>query len=230
MAAVREVQQDTELLQLRYRLSGTWSDGTVCRYALKDPNKGQDKPARLQTDPLPASLRLLRLWPGDPEPALGATIAYQTTGTLVLGLWSDESVWTGQRVGICRLVDERVYPVQATLRSGAQIRLRIVALGGPALSAQGLSASPNDSHRGHLPPGIQLTPGEVLTTWNGDHYQIVPPVQRDALGDTVGLSWLGQGALPPELPGVPSPDPTSPVNPADPDDPTTDGWWNEGLP
>lgn len=226
LSAVEEVQADAELNALRFRLSATWSDGAACRYSVKDPNKGQDRPTRLQTDPIPASLRLLRLWPGDPEPDVGASVSYQG-GTLVLGLWSDESAYTGQRVGVCRLVDARAYPTPAALADGSLLRLRIVALDAPAMTAEGLSATTNNSHRAHLPPGVQLQPGDTLSTSTGDQYRVVPPVQRDALGDTLGLSWQGQ-ELTPALPGVTDPDPTTPPTETGP--PGHSGWWDEGLP
>ncbi|WP_339098303.1 hypothetical protein WDJ50_18655 (plasmid) [Deinococcus sp. VB142] len=107
LGAIAEVQSDPELNALRFPLSGSWSDGTQCRYAVKDPNKGQRRERQLQTDPLPASLRLLKICPGDPAPLPGSHADYQG-GRLVLGLWSDESAYTGQRVGVCRLVDERM--------------------------------------------------------------------------------------------------------------------------
>lgn len=127
-------------------------------------------------------------------------------------------------------LDTALFPVVATTASGASLRLRIEALKGQALTVEGHGASANDSHRGHLPPGVQLTPGEVLSTTDGDHYRVVPPIQRDSLGDTVGLSWLGRGARPPELPPVPNPDPTTPPTSPDPGTPGGSDWWNEGLP
>lgn len=224
--AAADKARSPEILEVRFPLSVPWSDGATCRYSVKDPNKTQDKPLRLQTDPMPASLRLLRVCPGDVEPALGASTPYQT-GTLVLGLWSDESVYTGQRVGICRLVDARAYPTPAALADGSLLRLRIVALDAPAMTAEGLSATTNNSHRAHLPPGVQLQPGDTLSTSTGDQYRVVPPVQRDALGDTLGLSWQGQ-ELTPALPGVTDPDPTTPPTETGP--PGHSGWWDEGLP
>lgn len=225
--ALAEVQADAELNALRFRETGTWSDGTACRFNVRDPNKGgRSSETRLQTDPIPASLRLLRVHPEDPSPAPGASLTHQG-GLLVLGLYADQSVWTGQAVGVCRLVDERAYPLVAMV--GTQgFRLRIEALDTAALTADGQSATANNSHRGSLPPGVTLQPGEVLSTSAGDRYQVVPPVQRDALGDTVGLGWQGPGTERPPLPEPGNPDPTPDV--PDPGSPGRDPWWDEGLP
>ncbi|MDL2342566.1 hypothetical protein QOL99_00185 [Deinococcus sp. MIMF12] len=210
---------------LLYTERATWSDGLTRRFSLGDPNQEGGKGfTRLQTDPIPASLRLLRLYPGDPEPEPGTHAPYQG-GSLVFGLWGDESAWTGQRVGVCRLVDERAYPQVATI--GTQgFRLRITALDAPALSVSGgndLQASANNSHRGHLPPGVHLHPGEEITTADGDRYLVVPPVQRDSLGDVVGLSWQGSGAPQTQPPAedVSAPDPAPTPTTGD------DSWWKE---
>lgn len=225
MGDVSEVQTDPELIAVRFREVATWSDEVERRFSVKDPNKGESGRGftRLQTDPVAASLRLLRFAPGTEPPALGATAPYQG-GRLHLGLWGDESRWTGQAVGVCRLVDERVYPLVATIGT-VGFRLRISALDAPALSVSGgndLQATANDSHRGHLPPGVQLQPGEVITTGDGDRYQVVPPVQRDALGDTVGLSWQASGVAQPQPPADGTGGaPTTPAQPA----PGDDSWW-----
>ncbi|MDV6376243.1 hypothetical protein [Deinococcus arenicola] len=226
MGAVAEVQGDAELNAVRFRHTATWSDGTACRFSVRDPNKGgRSSETQLQTDPIPASLRLLRVHPDDGRPTPGASLMYQGE-RLVLGLYADQSIWTGQQVGVCRLVDERAYPLVATV--GAQgFRLRIVALDTAALTADGLSARTNNSHRGHLPPGVTLQPGEVLTTSEGDRYMVTPPVERDALGDTVGLSWQGQDTPRPPLPDPVNPDPTPDPNPSPPN---LDPWWDEQLP
>ena len=232
---IADIQGDAELNALRFPLTGSWSDGTQCRYAVKDPNKGQRRERQLQTDPLPASLRLLRLAPGSPVPALGAHTEYQG-GVLVLGTWSDESAYTGQRVGICRLVDERVYPLYAVSAQG-YLRVRIMALDAAAVTtgSNDLQVISNNSHRGHLPPGVRLDVGEVLTTSEGDQYEVVPPVQRDALGDTVGLSWQRGGAayIPPAAPAPehnePAPSEPTPAPTPAPDINPDDRWWKEGL-
>lgn len=214
---VEAVQGDAELNAVRFPLSATWSDGTSNRFNVRDPHRGDSRQGftRMQTDPIPASLRLVRFHPTDPEPALGSGLDYQG-GQLVLGLWGDSSNWTGQRVGVCRLVDDRAYPLVATIGTRG-FRLRITALNATAATASDLSLDRNDSHRGHLPPGVHLTPGEVITTDTGDQYQVVPPVQRDGLGDVVGLSWQGRaedrapsaGNDPTPLP-APSPQPPVP--------------------
>ena len=228
--AVDQIQADEELNALRFRLSGTWSDGTTTRYSVRDPNKGNGGKGfqRLSTDPLPASLRLLGIWPGDPEPAPGAVIDYQG-GKLVLGLWSDESIWTGQRTGVCRLVDERAYPLMAFSEQG-WFRLRVSAQDAPALTSTSndLTPSVNNSHWLDTPPGVRLEVGEVVTTTEGDVYTVAPPVQRDLLGDRVGGSWQrkGEAVTPPDPAspdGTPSPAPAPDANP-------DDSWWREGLP
>lgn len=127
--------------------------------------------------------------------------------------------------------DTALYPTPATTASGAAFRVRIEALDTPAISVdgEGLTGSSNNSHMGHLPAGVQLQPGEVITTADSDRYMVVPPVQRSSLGDQVGLSWQGSGAAPrPPLPAPASPDPTPDATPATPP-PTSDDWWNEGL-
>lgn len=230
-SALAEIQGDAELNAVRFRETGTWSDGTACRFSVRDPNKGgRSSETQLQTDPIPASLRLLRVHPDDSRPSSGASLSYQG-GLLVLGLYADSSIWTGQQVGVCRLVDERAYPLVATVPAAGGspqvFKLRIVALDVAALTAQGLSASANNSHRGFLPPGLTLQPGQSLTTQDGDRYLVVPPVQRDALGDVLGLSWQGQDAPRPPLPDPVSPDPTPEPNPTPPD---RDPWWDEQTP
>ncbi|CAM3269028.1 hypothetical protein DESA109040_05910 [Deinococcus saxicola] len=212
---------------LLYTLTGTWSDGTLCRFSVRDPNKGgRSSETQLQTDPIPASLRLLRVHPDDARATPGASLIYQGE-RLVLGLWADQSIWTGQQVGVCRLVDERAYPLVAMI--GVQgFRLRIKALDAPPVQATGLTGTPNNSGLAYTPPGVTLQPGDTFTTDAGDRYQVVPPVQRDALGDTVGVSWQGQGAERPPLPTPDNPDPT-PDTP-DSGSPGRDPWWDEGLP
>ena len=51
---------------------------------------------------------------------------------------------------------------------------------------------------------------------------MLPPVQRDVLGDTLGLSYLGC-ELAPTIPDEGQPDVPPAPNPADSDDP----WWTE---
>ena len=212
-----------------------WADGSQCQFSITDLTQGDAGKgfARLQTDPLPASLRLLRLAPGSWTPALGSHTPYQG-GTLHLGLWSDESAYTSQHVGICRLVDERVYPLYAVSAQG-YFRVRIMALDAAAVTtgSNDLQVISNNSHRGYLPPGVRLDVGEVLTTSEGDQYEVVPPVQRDALGDTVGLSWQRGGAAytPPPAPehNEPAPSEPTPAPTPAPDINPDDRWWKEGL-
>lgn len=85
-------------------------------YSVRSPDRGSwgQGQAQLSTDPLSASLRLLKVPPGQPEPEIGATAPYQG-GTLVLAAWSDTSAYTGGRVGVCRLIDERLRPGLAAI-------------------------------------------------------------------------------------------------------------------
>lgn len=196
---------------------GTWSDGVTRSFKLADLNRlTTTGPARLVEDPMPASLRLVKFHPDDPLPKTGAAVQARD-GFFVLGLFTDQGNLFRTRVGVGRLVDERVYPLTATI--GTQgFRLRIEALDTQALRATDLSLSSNDSHRGYLPPGVHLQPGEVITIMDGDQYRVVPPVQRDTLGDTVGLSWQAraedrtptEGNDPTPLP-APSPQPPAPA-------------------
>ncbi|MBB5234469.1 hypothetical protein [Deinococcus budaensis] len=222
---------------LLYTASSTFSQAGLVQYGLRDlnsENAGRNA-VRLATDPIPASLRVLNILPGSPRPETGES-ARHGQARLYVGDWTDTHPVTGIAFAVCRLVDERAYPLVATIGT-VGFRLRISALGAPALSVNGgndLQATANDSHRGHLPPGVQLQPGEVITTVGGDRYQVVPPVQRDALGDTVGLSWQGSGAGAPRPPLSPpgSPDPTP--GPAPTPTPRPDGsydpWWDEETP
>lgn len=121
--------------------------------------------------------------------------------------------------------DTALYPTLATLSGGAQIRLRIEALDAPPGGPQDgndLGEGANNSHRGHLPAGVSVPAGVTLTTAAGDVYLVVPPIQRDSLGDTLGLSWRGpQGSREP----TPGNDPTPTTPPSS--TPSVPGWWNE---
>lgn len=208
-----------------------WSDGVERRFKVSDPNRATDlAPLGLSKDPLPASLRLVKFHPDEPWPAAPASVM-SSKGLLLLGMLTDESNLFGTRVGVCRLVDERAYPAVAGTADGQSIRLRIQALATAALNGgDGLKVDANNSHRGFLPPGIALQVGDVLTLSGGDQYQVVPPVQRDALGDTLGLSWMGsEVSRTPTEGNDPTPDP-----PADPEQPAPgqappggyDPWWD----
>lgn len=234
LPAIREAfaQAKRANADLLFPESASWSDGVTRRFKVGDPNRlTGTAPLALVNDPMPASLRLLKVHPDDPRPDPGASCTC-SEGYLVLGVWTDEGKLSGSRSGVCRLVDERAYPLTATIGAvGFRIRIQARDAAALAVSGEGLSGTANDSHLGHLPPGVHLQPGEVITTAEGDRYQVVPPVQRDALGDTVGLSWQGQGSGHAPLPEPASGDPTPDVPPA-PDAPTPgrDPWWDEGLP
>ena len=210
-----------------------WSDGVERRFKVVDPNRATDlAPLGLSTDPLPSSLRLVKVHPDDALPAAPASVT-SSKGLLVLGMLTDESNLFGTRVGVCRLVDERAYPLYAVSAQG-YFRLRITALDAAAVTtgSNDLQFISNNSHRGHLPPGVRLDVGEVFTTFEGDQYEVVPPVQRDALGDTVGLSWQRGGATytPPAPPADPAPGEPAPTPaPAQPESNPDDAWWKEGL-
>lgn len=224
-AALAQAKRDNAEFFLPLKLA--WSDGVTRAFKVTDPNRlSTTAPTQLSTDPIPASLRLVKFGPDDALPAPGASVQ-GPEGLLVLGMFTDAGNLFGTRVGVCRLVDARAYPTPAALADGSLLRLRIVALDAPAMTAEGLSGTTNNSHRAHLPPGVQLQPGDTLSTSTGDQYRVVPPVQRDALGDTLGLSWQGQ-ELTPALPGVTDPDPTTPPTETGP--PGHSGWWDEGLP
>lgn len=213
---------------LIYRKTGVWSDGTSCRFSLQDPNKGEGGRGlvKVQTNPMTASLRLLRVHPADRRPVLGATLS-TPDGLVVLGVWGDTADITLQGAGVCRLVSARTYPVQASVGVSPGISLRIEALDSlptGTVSGNDLAATLNDSHRAYLPPGVHLQPGDVLVTTAGDEYQVVPPVQRDPLGDTLGLSWRGPEAGRTHTPET-DPTPATPplLVPAVPD------WWKENT-
>lgn len=85
-----------------------WSDGVERRFKVVDPNRATDlAPLGLSTDPLPSSLRLVKVHPDDALPAAPASVT-SSKGLLVLGMLTDESNLFGTRVGVCRLVDERL--------------------------------------------------------------------------------------------------------------------------
>ena len=207
-----------------------WSDGVERQFKVVDPNRESSAgPLKLNLDPIPASLRLIKFHPDSPLPPAGASVT-TSKGFVVLGVYTDRGNLFGTRVGVGRLIDERAYP-QVGLIGTEGFRLRVEALDTPAVSADtgSLSAVANNSHRGFTPPGVQLQVGIIIITAEGDQYQVVPPVQRDILGDTLGLSWQGKNPLPAPLPPPSSSDPTPDTSaPAAPSTPTGyDPWWDE---
>lgn len=110
-AAVRMVQTDPELLELRFRHSGTFTLGAhtwTCRFSVRDPSKVKpEELARLQAFAAEQAvsyrdLRLLKVHPDDTVPFPGATLSWDD-GTLEVLEWSQASDFTGQRVGTCVL-------------------------------------------------------------------------------------------------------------------------------
>lgn len=117
------------------------------------------------------------------------------------------------------------YPDHATRQDGPSIQLRIVARGAlpfmPGSGLQDVQGAPVSSHLGFIEPGVKLHGGDVLTIASGDKFTVVPPLQHDLLGDTVGLSWQGDQTVP-NL----TPDPT-PDAPGKPDAaPGDDSYWH----
>lgn len=134
----------------------------------------------------------------------------------------DRAATRAQRAADRTASSAAVYPTVATLSTGGQIRLRIEALDAPPGTGSDLADSPLNSHVAYLPPRVSVPAGVTLTTDAGDVYLVVPPIQRDSLGDTLGLSWRGpQGSREP-TPGN-DPTPTTPPSTL----PSVPGWWNE---
>ncbi|WP_407540233.1 hypothetical protein Q0M94_02185 [Deinococcus radiomollis] len=208
--------QEADLLR---RHSGTWSDGTTCRFSVERLD-----PVKLANSPLTASLLKVRIHPDDSRPAPGSTVAYLGC-RLSVGTRSDPSDFTGQTYSVARVIDERVYPTHATHVDGPSIRLRIVARGALPFTVgaglQDVQGAPVSSHVGFVEPGVKLHGGDVLTLDSGDKFTVVPPLQHDLLGDTVGLSWQGDQTVP-NL----TPDPTLDA-PGKPDPvPGDDSYWH----
>lgn len=85
-----------------------WSDGVERRFKVVDPNRATDlAPLGLSNDPLRSSLRMVKVHPDDPWPEAPASVM-SSKGPLVLSMLTDESNLFGTRVGVCRLVDERL--------------------------------------------------------------------------------------------------------------------------
>ncbi|WP_019585224.1 hypothetical protein [Deinococcus apachensis] len=104
-AAIAKVQGDAELLELRFRHSGKWSDGTTCRFSVRDPartDQGIRLAQRLTGEPNVLDVRLLSVAPDHEPPGEGASIPWDG-GTLTLVSWGQVSDFTGQAVGVCRL-------------------------------------------------------------------------------------------------------------------------------
>lgn len=104
--AVAVVQGDADLNGLRYRHTGTWSDGTSCRFSVRDPartDSGTRLAQRLTGTPDVLDVRLLTVHPDDEPPGEGATLPWDG-GTLTLVSWGQVSDFTGQATGVCRLV------------------------------------------------------------------------------------------------------------------------------
>ena len=105
LPGIRELVQAalTDNADLLYRHTGTWSDGTACRFSVQDPSKVQGAfAASLRQQPEALLLRIIRVHPADTRPARGATTDWQGY-PLTLVAWSDESDFTGQRLGTGRL-------------------------------------------------------------------------------------------------------------------------------
>jgi hypothetical protein len=204
---------------LVYRHTATWSDGTYCRMSVERLD-----PAKLATSPMTASLLKVRMHPDDPRPAPGSTTTYLGF-MLSLGALSDPSDFTRQTSSVARVIDERVYPIHVTRADGPSIRLRIVARGAlPFMIGSGLQdvqGAPVSSHVGFVEPGVKLHGGDVLTIDSGDRFVVVPPLQHDLLGDTVGLSWQGDTSVP-NLTPDPTPDPVGTPTPL----PGDDSYWH----
>ncbi|GAA5503014.1 hypothetical protein Dxin01_02763 [Deinococcus xinjiangensis] len=87
-----------------------WSDGIERRFKVSDPNREINTgPLRLNTDPIPASLRLVKFHPDSALPSAGASVI-SSNGLVVLSAYTDEGNLFGTRVGVCRLIDERLLP------------------------------------------------------------------------------------------------------------------------
>jgi hypothetical protein len=202
-----------------YPVTLAWSDGTTCRCWVQPLD-----PVKLGKEPMSASLLKVRIHPDDQKPAVSSTTAYLGT-VLSLGVAVDPSDIADTRSMVARVVDERVYPIHATHPDGPSIHLRIVARGAlPFMIGSGLQdvqGAPVSSHVGFVEPGVKLHGGDVLTIDSGDRFVVVPPLQHDLLGDTVGLSWQGDTSVP-NLTPDPTPDPVGTPTPL----PGDDSYWH----
>jgi len=93
-----------------------------------------------------------------------------------------------------------LYPLTALLEDGSSVRLnvKLARAGGQNSGASATGLSQFDAvaeivytHRGFTPPGVRLTPGQRFTTNLGERFEVVNPITRNTLGDTVSLSFLG---------------------------------------
>lgn len=103
--AVDKVQVNTDLNEVRFRHTATWSDGVSCRFSVQDPNKtdaGYKLAQRLGGVPEVQDIRLLRVHVDDEAPGEGATLGWDG-GTVKLLFWSQVSDFTGQAIGVLRL-------------------------------------------------------------------------------------------------------------------------------
>lgn len=100
--AVTQLRRNADVL---YRHEAEWSDGTTCRYSVKDPQKLDTATARaLRNDPAYDRPRLVTVHPDDEKPGTGATVEHEGR-TLHLVVWTDVSDFTGQAVALCDLRD-----------------------------------------------------------------------------------------------------------------------------
>ncbi|GGR16761.1 hypothetical protein [Deinococcus ruber] len=125
------------------------------------------------------------------------------------------------------MVDQDVfYNDHATHNSGPSLKVRIIAKGALPFTVnaglQDVQGSPEASHMAFVQPGVRLHGGDVLTLGSGDTFTVVPPIQHDLLGDTVGLSWHGDDSQP-----LPQPDPTPPPPGTTEPSPLDDSWWKQ---
>jgi hypothetical protein len=91
---------------LLFRRTGTWSDGTACRFSVQDPVKtdsGTRLAQRLTGTPDVLDVRLLKVHPDDLKPGTRASIPWDG-GTLTIEDWSQVSEFTGQAIAVCRFV------------------------------------------------------------------------------------------------------------------------------
>lgn len=110
LLAIRE--RATEALRrnadVLYRHSATWSDGSSCRFSVKDAARVKpDEVARLSAFAgsnglLFQDLRVLTVHPDDVPPGEGASLNWDG-GTLEVLSWSQVSDFTGQAKGTCVL-------------------------------------------------------------------------------------------------------------------------------
>ncbi|ULH17354.1 hypothetical protein MF271_19380 (plasmid) [Deinococcus sp. KNUC1210] len=124
------------------------------------------------------------------------------------------------------VVDQDVfYNDRATHNSGPSLKVRIIAKGALPFTVnaglQDVQGSPEASHMAFVQPGVRLHGGDVLKLDSGDTFTVVPPIQHDLLGDTVGLSWHGDDSQP-----LPQPDPTPPPAGTTEPPPGNDDYWH----